>query len=172
MSANAKAQTILKEIGFDFTAFTMDGFLRAVGEKKKREIIAIPWNMPSALFGAWISDGNEPREYIFYRNDVLEAHQIHIQLHELSHFLFGHPTLSINKQKISEVVSGISSLPFVELPRLRASSSKSVAALETEAEVLANLIQEKAIQNSKIDLLIHNTQNEEKLARFLKGMGA
>src|SRR5688572_3102340 len=165
MSVNLEAEKILKQLGYDFSTFTMEGFLRFVGKAKGREIITIPWTMPATLFGAWISDGDEPKEYIFYRNNVSVIHQIHIQLHELSHFLFGHPTLQINRKIIADVVAGTASLPFAELPQLR---SPKRADAETEAETLANLIQERAIRNSQLDRLIHDTSPEEKLARFLK----
>src|SRR6266436_4495814 len=137
MGAHAKAEKILRELEYDFTTFTMEGFLRCVGETKGREIITIPWSMPATLFGAWISDGDEPKEYIFYRDNVPVIHQIHIQLHELSHFLFGHPTFQINRKFIGEVVAGTASLPFADLPQLR---SPKRANVEVEAETLANLI--------------------------------
>jgi hypothetical protein len=169
MNTNEKAQKILKGLKFDFATFTMDAFLQRVKEVKGREIITIPWEMPLTLFGAWISDANEAREYIFYRNNVPEAHQIHIQLHELSHFLFGHKTFHINREVITEVVAGKASLPFADLPQLR---SPRLADLEAEAETLASLIQEQAIRNSKLDLLIHDAAPEEKLTNFLKKMGS
>ncbi len=168
MNARLKAERILQELKFDFASFSMGEFIRFVGETKSREIIAIPWSMPPTLFGAWITDGDEPKEYIFYRKNVVAIHQIHIQLHELSHFLFGHPTLQINRQIITNVVIGATSLPFADLPQLR--SPKRVEA-ETEAETLANLIQERTIQSSQIHHLIHDTPPEDKLAAFLKTMG-
>ena len=118
MDVKSEANKILQELEYDFRVFTIEGFVRHVGETREREIITIPWAMPPMLFGAWISD-EEPREYIFYRNDVSGIHQIHIQLHELSHFLFGHPTLQINQKLIADVVAGQTSLPFADLPRLR-----------------------------------------------------
>src|SRR6266481_4747262 len=153
MDAHSEAEKILRKLRFDFTTFTMDEFLRCVGEAKGREIITIPWSMPATLFGAWISDGEEQKEYIFYRNNVSVIHQIHIQLHELSHFLFGHPTLQINRKFIGEVVAGTASLPFADLPQLR---SPKRANVEVEAETLANLIQERVIRNSQIDRLMHD----------------
>lgn len=167
MSKRSEAEKILQELNFDFTTFTMGGFVRFVSEIKGREIISIPWVMPSTLFGAWISDSDESKEYIFYRNNVSAIHQIHIQLHELSHFLLGHPTLQINRKIITEVITGISSLPFSSLPKLR---SPQRAQSEVEAETLANLIQERAIRSSQIDNLIQDTSAEEKLANFLKMM--
>src|SRR6185369_8648412 len=104
MDAHSQAEKILRELRFDFTTFTMDGFLRRISEAKGREIITIPWSMPATLFGAWISDGEEPKEYIFYRNNVSVIHQIHIQLHEVSHYLFGHDTLQINRKIIADVI--------------------------------------------------------------------
>jgi hypothetical protein len=88
-------------------------------------------------------------------------------LHELSHFLFGHPTLQINRKILTKVITGASSLPLSSLPKLR---SPQRAKAEVEAETLANLIQERAIRSSQIDNLIHDTSAEEKLANFLKMM--
>ncbi len=170
MNAHFEAEKILKELQFDFATFTLDSFLHFVGETKGREIIATPWDMPPALFGLWISDGDEPKEYIFYHKNASIVHQIHIQLHEVSHFLFGHPTLKINRQFISEVIVGKASLPFAaDLPQLR---SPKRTDFDTEAETLANLIQERVIQDSQLDRLIHDTSPEEKLANFLRKMSS
>src|SRR5258706_42082 len=108
------------------------------------------------------------KEYIFYRDNVPLMHQVHIQLHELSHFLLGHPTLQINRTKITEVLEKKASFPFDELPRLR-SSDKTI--LEIQAETLAALIQKQVIQYSSLDQLNNDLSSEVKLANFLKTMG-
>ena len=169
MDATQKASKVLKDLRFDFATFTVDGFLSAVGQSRGREIITIPWDMPPTLFGAWVSDGDEPKEYIFYRNNVPVTHQIHIQLHEISHFLLDHPTLKITQELIGEVVAGTASFPFGEKTCLR---SPQTVDLENEAEALASMIQKRVIQNSKIGLLVDDTSAKEKLADFLKKMGA
>jgi hypothetical protein len=166
MDVNSKANKILQELDYDFRAFTIEGFVRHVGETRGREIITIPWAMPPMLFGAWISD-EEPREYIFYRNDVSGIHQIHIQLHELSHFLFEHPTIQINQKLMAEVAAGQASFPFANLPRLRSPNKDKI---EVEAETLAGLIQKQVIQNSKLDRLTHFSA-EGSLSDYLKALG-
>src|SRR3989337_2451240 len=103
MDAKSRAEKILKELGYDFHTFSIEGFISFVSQNKGREIITIPWGMPATLFGAWVSDDEEPREYIFYRDDVPVIHQVHIQLHELSHFLLGHRTLRINRNGLMEI---------------------------------------------------------------------
>ncbi|MGC1375024.1 MAG: hypothetical protein WA821_02305 [Anaerolineales bacterium] len=73
VNANRAAAKILKELHFDFAKFTLERFLYAVSEAKGREIIALPWDMfsvlppnaPRTLLGAWFSDGDDPREYIW-----------------------------------------------------------------------------------------------------------
>ncbi len=168
MNTKLNAERIVRELRYDFHTFSIDRFISFVGDAKGREIIAIPWKMPPTLFGAWMSDGDEPKEYIFYRDNVPLLHQIHIQLHELSHFLLGHPTLQINRTKIAEVLERKSSLPFDELPRLRSSDKTD---LEMQAETLAALIQKRVIQHSSLDQLNNDLSSEEKLANFLKTMG-
>lgn len=168
MKANSRAAEILKELQYDFKKFTLSGFISFVSEKKGREIITIPWSMPATLFGFWMSDGEKPKEYIFYRNNVPIIHQIHIQLHELSHFLLGHPTLQINQKLIVDVLEKKASLPFADLLQLR---SPKQTETEIQAEILATLIQERVIRYSHLDQLANDLSSEEKLATFLKTMG-
>lgn len=167
MDTNAKAQKILKELKFDFAAFTMDGFLCHVSAVKSREIITAPWDMPDTLFGAWFTDADVAREYIFYRRNVSEMHQIHIQLHELSHFLHGHETHRITRETIIDAAAGRASLPFAELPLLR---SPKLADLETQAETLTSLIQKQVVQHTNLAQLTANLSVEQKFADFLKTM--
>ena len=168
MDAKLIAEKTLKEFPYDFRAFTVDGFLSFVSEKRGRQIIATPWTMPQKVFGAWLSDDEEPKEYIFYRDNVPAIHQIHIQLHELSHYLLGHPTLRINRQVIAEVLNTESSLPFDDLLKLRSPDHNPA---EIEAETLANLIQETVIRHYRLDQLIHDLSSEQKFANFLTTMG-
>jgi hypothetical protein len=168
MDAKINPEKIVTDLRYDFQDFSIDHFITHVSETKKREIISVPWKMPPTLFGAWMSDGEEPKEYIFYRDNVPLIHQVHIQLHELSHFLLGHPTLQINRNKIGDVLTGKTSFPFAELPRLR-SSDKSE--LELQAETLAALIQKQVIRHSNLEQLTSNLSSETKLANFLKTMG-
>lgn len=168
MNAKLIAEKALKELQYDFRAFSIQGLICHVSKLKGREIVTIPWVMPATVFGAWMSDDEESKEYIFYRDNVPVIHQVHIQLHELSHLLLGHPTLRINRKKIAEVFSKKASLPFADLLRLR---SPRQTECETQAEVLATLIQERVIQNSNMDQLLNDRSSEEKLANFLKTMG-
>lgn len=162
------AERALKELHYDFRAFSIRGLISHISELKGREIITIPWAMPATVFGAWMSDDEEPKEYIFYRDNAPTIHQVHIQLHELSHLLLGHPTLRINRKMIAEVFEEKGFLPFTDLLRLR---SPNQAECETQAEMLATLIQERVIQNSNMNQLLNDLSSEEKLANFLKTMG-
>jgi hypothetical protein len=168
MDANLQANRILRELQYNFHDFRIDGFISFVGETKKRQIITIPWNMPLTLFGAWMSDEDEPKEYIFYRDDVPLIHQIHIQLHEISHFLLGHPTLRINRAKFAEVFEKKASFPFSDLLRLRSSDK---TAFEVQAETLAALIQKEVIHHASLAQLLNDLSSETKLANLMNTMG-
>ena len=168
MDARPRAEKILRDLDFDFQAFTIEKFVSWIGVLKGREILIFPWEMPRSLFGAWMSDGEEPKEYIFYRNNLPRIHQIHIQLHELAHLLFGHPTLKIDRKLIVEVMRGQAELPFDDLVLLR---SPKRTEFETEAETLASLIQEQVIRHSQLLRLTQDISSDEKLAGFLKDLG-
>jgi hypothetical protein len=168
VESSPQARKILSELNYDFRAFTIDHFIGWIEEIKHRQIVLIPWRMPSGMFGAWMSDGDEPREFIFYRNNVTLLHKIHIQLHELSHFLCGHPTKSITRKSLQESRDGIRELPFNELVKLR---SPEMSTYEQEAETLASLIQEQVIRHSQIQQLTRGISSDEKIAEYLKDLG-
>ncbi len=168
MGAKTIAEKALRELHYDFHSFTIEGFISFTSKARCREIITIPWRMPANLFGFWVSDDEEPREYIFYRDDVPVIHQVHIQLHELAHFLLGHRTLRINRNQFQEAVENNVPLPFSDLARLRSSDKTD---LEKQAETLAALIQKQVIQDSSMDHLMNDLSTEAKLANFLRIMG-
>jgi hypothetical protein len=159
-----QAKKILNELNYDFRAFTIDHFIGWIEELKQRKIVLIPWKMPSGMFGAWMSDGDEPREYVFYRDNITRLHQIHTQLHEISHFLCGHPTKLITRARLKESKEGIRELPFDELVKLR---SQDINAFEYQAESLASLIQEQVIRFTQIEQLTRGISSDQKIAEYL-----
>ena len=108
-----------------------------------------------------------PGVLLFSRN-ASRLHQIHIQLHELSHYLCGHPTKKITKKQIQEALEKGIALPFDELVKLR---SPEMSAYEYDAESLASLIQEQIIRNSQIEQLTRGISSDEKVADSLKHLG-
>jgi len=163
-----QARKILSELNYDFRAFTIDHFINWIENVKGRKFILYPWTMPSGMFGAWMSDGDEPREFIFYRNNISRLHQIHVQLHELSHFLCGHPTKTITKKLIQESHNNGRVLPFNDLVQLR---SPEMSAYEHEAESLASLIQNQVIRYSQIEQLTRGISSDGNIAEYLNDLG-
>ena len=86
---------ILPELNSEFRAFTIEHFANWIETVKGRKILLIPWQMPSGLFGGWMPDGEIPQEYFCFRKNAARLLQIPIQLHELSRYLCGHPTQSV-----------------------------------------------------------------------------
>jgi hypothetical protein len=158
---------ILSDIGFDFSDFTIEGFTSRIEELTGRRIFSVPWSMPKGMFGAWLSDGDEPREYFFYRKDVPYIHQNHIRLHELAHFLCDHPTICISRDSITDLLHGGSESLF-DLARTR---STSMTELEIEAETLASLIQEQVIQSAQVEQLSQGVSSDKQLATLLNDLG-
>ena len=171
MRTTSKAEQILKELKFDFAGFNLEAFIRHVGRHKGREIISIAWEqkMPRGVFGVWMLDADNPVAYIFYRSDLVPMHKIHVQLHELAHFLFGHPTLELSRETLNQIAAGKAPLPLSDLPHLRSATHTEI---DVEAETLADLIQERVIRLASIDRLVHSAAPEEKLADFLKTLSA
>ena len=160
MNANRAAGKILKELHFDFAKFTLERFVYAVSEAKGREILAfpwdmssvIPWHLPYTLFGAWLSDGEDPREYIFYHENLHEPRRIHIQLRQLSHILLEHPTCKVNLEWIAAAAAGQADLPFGDLPILRADNRMQ---MQLETDALTCLIVKKVIRRHRLYQLVN-----------------
>lgn len=168
MEPSPQARKILSELSYDFRAFTIEHFTQWIETIRGCEILLCPWPMPSGLFGAWMSDGEKPREFIFFRQNAVQLHQIHIQLHELSHFLCGHPTKKVTRDQIVEARDNGRALPFDELVKLR---SPELDHYEYEAESLASLIQEQVIRSSQIEQLTRGISSDKKVADSLKHLG-
>jgi hypothetical protein len=168
MDATEKAKMLLGEINYDFRKFTMEDFIEGIEDCKERSILSLPFPMSGGIFGAWISDDEEPWEYIFYRNDVPQIHQVHIQLHEIAHFLCGHPTLRINEKVIQEFLRYKTNVALLESAIQR---SGATSEQEIEAETLANMIQEKIIGFSRLDQLTQAPSSDEKISKYLESMG-
>ncbi|MGC1378463.1 MAG: hypothetical protein WA821_19685 [Anaerolineales bacterium] len=171
MQTVSKAEKILKELRFDFASFSMESFLRYIGESRGRKIVCIPWEreMPFDVFGAWVVDAEHPIVYIFYRASLHPIHQTHVVLHELAHYLCDHPTLRVTEELLNRIAAQQASLPFSDLPQLR---SNSKAQMEAEAETLADLIQKRILRHDHVERLAQGAVPQEKLADFLKTLGA
>jgi hypothetical protein len=172
---NPREQTekILSELQYDFRVFTIDHFIRWIEQKKGRQIFSNPLKLPAGLYGAWFTDDEEPNEYIFYRENVPPIYQIHNQLHELAHFLLGHPTIHINREILAAVLSGVRELPFNEYALLR-STEKSIDEKyirEIESETLASVIQEQVIRHSQLEQLTHGISSDKNIANYLQHLG-
>ena len=168
-----QSEKILADLQYDFRDFTIEHFIKWIGELKGRRIFSFPLKMPAGLFGAWLSDGEEPNEYIFYRANVPSMYQIHIQLHELAHILLEHPTLRITRKLLAAALSGQGELPFNELARLRSTvkpeDSRSIR--EVESEILASVIQEQIIRHSQLEQLTGGISSDQNIANYLKDLG-
>jgi hypothetical protein len=165
---NLRAKKTLNELNYDFRDFTIDHFIDWIETVRGRKFTLVPWSMPSGMFGAWMTDGDEPREYIFYRDNISHLHQIHVILHELSHYLCGHPTKTITKELIQESRNSGRVLPFNDLVKLR---SMETSAYEHEAESLASLIQNQVIRYSQLEQLTRGISSDENIADYLNDLG-
>jgi Zn-dependent peptidase ImmA (M78 family) len=168
VNPKTNAEYILASLNYDFRGFTIENFITWLGDRKGRQIISIPRKMPAGMFGAWFTDDAEPNEYIFYRINASLMLQIHIQLHELAHFLFGHPTIHISRKSIAASIHDGAPLPFRDLVLTRSTKKSKY---ETEAETLASLIQRQAIHHSHLDQLTGGISSDKNIARYLDDLG-
>jgi hypothetical protein len=128
MSRAVKKQmeVFLDSLEYDFEQFTVEGFARWLERRRGRPIVFVEWELPPDVPGIWVAcDG---RDYVYYDADTMDVHHAHHRLHELGHILREHCGLSF-------VVNG-------DTP-LRSDEREDV-----EAEVLAALIQKRALRST------------------------
>lgn len=159
MRLKKKLTTLLDELGYDYKTFSMEGFVQHVETLKQRKFRFIDWDLPPQLFGLWISDANRPLEYIFLASDLPPIQRTHVQLHEIGHFLCGHPTLKFDGR------TSIADL----LPLFR--SNLYTNDMEIEAETLAAIIQERVFRYSLGHELSISISSRPDTVEFLKAMG-
>jgi hypothetical protein len=94
----ADLKSALENLDYDFTDFSMDGFVAWLEAKNRCQIKLIPWLMPPAFTGVWIATTNRI-DYIFYDKSAPSLLQQHIQLNLLARIILGHETLALDPQK-------------------------------------------------------------------------
>lgn len=130
--------------GYDFRRFSIESFKSWLEEEIQRQIFLIPFPIPNRAFGLWLSDAEDPYEYIFFPANRPSIYQNHIQLHEMCHIKSGHQTWPITGREVTGLLNGTISLDdFIPLALLR--SEQKHTDEDLQAEMLASLIQERVI---------------------------
>lgn len=160
-----KLKNIIKLLDYDFKLFDIESFISVIEAKFERRICLIEIDLPDSIQGIWVSDEEAPIEYVFYEKTLSLVHKLHVQLHELSHYLCGHPTAKVNRAGIADIISNSdkSSLKNIsyELVRYRKSEVESQELYEMEAEYLTNMLVSKLIKTEQFSRLARSTQNDK-----------
>ncbi len=168
MSIEARMNAVLDKLNFNFSDFTMDGFVAWVQAHIGREVRFIPWDMSSNMFGVWISDADEPVEHVFIDKNTPPLHRVHIQLHELSHIICEHPTIRLTKAQMKQMLLQALDDPGVLTEALLRSPAQED--VEQEAEILASLIQHRVIMHERLAQLSLATSSNKDLVDHLQSL--
>lgn len=134
----------LSNLKYDFEAFTVESFVRAVGKMLDRKIHLLAITMPINFSGAWVSDAELPNEYIFFDVSMPPMLATHTILHEVSHIILGHKTATITAAEVKKYINDLKSLPKDAALRTQQPGSD---AKEEDAEKLASYIFQEAVNN-------------------------
>ncbi|MBK8989833.1 MAG: hypothetical protein IPM39_27860 [Chloroflexi bacterium] len=169
MSTESRMKAVLDELDFDFSEFTMDGFVAWIESRIRRKIRFRAWPMPPGMFGVWVSDAEELVEHIFYDDTGPLIQQVHIQLHELSHIICSHPTACLTGSQMRSLLLQSAEDPTVLSHVLLRAPAKD--GIEEEAEILASLIQHQVINNKRIKQLAITASSNDDLSDHFKSLG-
>jgi hypothetical protein len=150
-----RMQALLDTIDYDFSQFTLEDFCHWLEDRRGRriEFVALPLKRMS---GGWIATTGDC-DLVFYPANLSEVYQNHVQLHEMSHMILGHRGITLDF--LREV--GVDAL---ESMLLRSAHQDEV---ELEAEVLASLIQHRAIQHGRLRELLKKITQEGDSVEYL-----
>lgn len=162
-------KALLGSLDYDFSQFTMDGFIEWVQTYIGRQIRFIPWEMPPGMFGVWMSDAEQPVEHVFIDKSAAPLHKVHIQLHELSHILCNHPTMRLTRADMQTLLVASMEQPAVLSEALLRAPAKEE--MEAEAEMLAALIQHQAIACKRLQQLSIAASSHQSVNDHLESLG-
>jgi len=169
MNIEAQMEARLAELNFDFNDFTMERFVAHIQQLKSREIHFVGWQMPLGMYGAWISDAEEPREFVFFDKTLPPLQKIHTQLHELAHIISDHPTKRLSRIEMEDILRRARQEPdILQEVLLRAPDT---AQCEDEAETLAALIQKQVIRCQRLQQLTVIVSSDTDVAEQFKALG-
>ena len=164
-----KVRTALAQIDYDFSLFTLTGFANWLEQQRGRPLHFLAWSMPASTSGAWVKGDTE--DHIFYPDDAAIMHQAHVQFHEISHIILGHPPVEANQEFLLQ--HEISDVDFVQILNslLLRSSHSEKEEREEEAEFLASLIQTQIIRHNRLPELMKAIPTDETIATFMERLG-
>ena len=148
---------------YDFSHFTLPGFIAWVEKERGKAIQMTAWAMPATIFGAWMEE--EEMDYIFYDVDAIPLHKAHIQLHELAHILCGHATIKVTKKTLAQVLMDEFSAADLLLRSTKSNQE------EQEAELLTSLIQEQLHRYARLDELTKVVTADEEQRKLFIALG-
>jgi Zn-dependent peptidase ImmA (M78 family) len=161
----------IRDLGYDWSQFTLSHFIEWLSVREKRRFICIPFAMPPELFGAWFS--NEHRtEFIFYEAHTSAVHQAHIMLHELSHYLLDHSGTILRDSDLYAIQSdptGKVALEFLQR-HVRYRGTVSRDSKEQEAETFCSLMQEQVVRHARMNELIVQQEAHLTVSTYLEAL--
>lgn len=78
----------LSSLGYDFTRFAVNDFLKHVADRRQRPIIVRDTTLPVAWFGMWIQQATT--DFVFIQTGLHPVQHIHSVLHEVAHMVLRH----------------------------------------------------------------------------------
>lgn len=147
---------ILHDLQYDFSQFTLTGFIEWLEHIEQREFYCRPASLPHGVFGAWVTGDRE--EYILFDENGAALHQTHNILHEICHWLLGHTTFSLSAEDGSYTATP----PASEVGLMIRTPEQ-----ELEAETLSSLIVNEVQRHRRRKLTVRESRG---LYSFFKAL--
>lgn len=167
----AELNLFLDEFGYDFARFTLGDFLGWLEGVSNCRLVVSPASLPRAVWGLWLTVTCPAYaiQVIFFNQSLGPLSQSQAILHEISHWLRGHPTQIVPMEELL-AFSETGMLPPAWLLHVTQRSLSPIhCEYEWEAEALAILIQERAERAQRERLM--TLPNRDTLRHFFQENG-
>lgn len=108
MSISRRIRAVLKQLPQDWAEISPESFAKWIEQFHSQQVRFAPMSLSPGLFACCliVADPREmPTAMVIYNSDLPPAHQMHVQMHELSHLALGHPTWVGTTKQLEEILN-------------------------------------------------------------------
>jgi hypothetical protein len=159
----------IQSLNYDFTQFTLLGFIDHLIHVRARDIILRPYPFDRGLHGLWIPALTA--DYVFYNQTSHEVHKVHNILHEIGHIILDHKCYDLARVLPPDLVARLGLGMSTHIHGQFRLVEPTYSGDELEAEVFVRQLQTKIIFANRTEQLVRRTSSIEELDRFARNLG-
>jgi hypothetical protein len=164
-SIESKINNLVTVLNYDFSRFSMLGFIKHIANFRKRQVVLHPMELSLDSSGGYFQ--SEEVDYIIFNCSRTQLMQNHIILHELAHALLDHHGHKSLTSVEFEIAMSEFSRRVIGRFRQRSLKCDYVDEEEQEAEMFVRVVGQQVVQHNLLERLIGSSINSAAIAEFV-----